>query len=83
MLLALVERAGQLVTKDELLAQVWPGVVVEENNVQVQVSALRKILGAGAIATTAGRGYRFTLELVPGANNQPRPWRSDTTCHRS
>jgi predicted ATPase len=63
-LLALIERAGQLVTKDELLAEVWPGVVVEENNLQVQVSALRKILGPSAIATTAGRGYRFTLEMV-------------------
>ena len=72
-LLALVERAGQLVTKDELLAQVWPGVVVEENNVQVQVSALRKILGTGAIATTAGRGYRFTLELVPGGAPSASP----------
>ncbi len=45
-LLALIERAGQLVTKDELLSLVWPGLVVEENNLQVQVSALRKILGA-------------------------------------
>ena len=50
-LLALVERAGQLVTKDELLALVWPNLVVEENNLQVQVSTLRKVLGAGAIAT--------------------------------
>jgi len=64
-LLALVERAGQLVPKDELLDLVWPGLVVEENNLQVQVSTLRKILGTVAIATTAGRGYRFTLELAP------------------
>jgi predicted ATPase/DNA-binding winged helix-turn-helix (wHTH) protein len=63
-LLALVERGGELVTKDELIGRVWPGVVVEENNLQVQVSTLRKILGAGAIATTAGRGYRFTLEIA-------------------
>jgi predicted ATPase/DNA-binding winged helix-turn-helix (wHTH) protein len=72
-LLALVERAGQLVTKDQLLGQVWPGVVVEENNLQVQVSALRKILGAAAIATTAGRGYCFTLELTPGNESSPLP----------
>jgi predicted ATPase/DNA-binding winged helix-turn-helix (wHTH) protein len=70
-LLALIERAGQLVTKDELLAEVWPGVVVEENNLQVQVSALRKILGPSAIATTAGRGYRFTLEMMPA--DEPSP----------
>ena len=45
--MALVERAGQLVSKAELLDLVWPGLVVEENNLQVQISALRKILGAG------------------------------------
>ena len=63
-LLALVERAGDLVPKDDLLERVWPGVVVEENNLQVQVSSLRKVLGATAITTTAGRGYRFTLPLA-------------------
>src|SRR5438270_408219 len=62
-LLALIERAGQLVTKDELLARVWPKLVVEENNLQVQVSALRKIVGQQAIATIPGQGYRFTLEI--------------------
>jgi adenylate cyclase len=62
-LVALVERAGQLVAKNELLDLVWPGLVVEENNLQVQVSALRKILGPDAIATVAGRGYRFTWPL--------------------
>ena len=72
-LLALVERAGQLVTKDELLGLVWPDLVVEENNLQVQVSSLRKILGTAAIATTAGRGYRFTLELVPGGEPSSSP----------
>src|SRR5882757_3606678 len=61
LLLALVERAGQLVTKEELLDRVWPRVVVEENNLQVHVSALRKILGPEAIATIPGRGYRLTV----------------------
>jgi non-specific serine/threonine protein kinase len=69
----LVERAGQLVTKDHLLGLVWPGVVVEENNLQVQVSTLRKILGTTAIATTAGRGYCFTLELTPGSEPSSLP----------
>src|ERR1700745_676851 len=64
LLVALVERAGELVSKDELLARVWPGLVVEENNLQVQISALRKILGQQAIATVPGRGYRFTLNLT-------------------
>jgi predicted ATPase/DNA-binding winged helix-turn-helix (wHTH) protein len=72
-LLALVERAGQLVTKDQLLGLVWPGVVVEENNLQVQVSTLRKILGTAAIATTAGRGYCFTLELAPDSESSSLP----------
>lgn len=63
LLVALVERAGQLVSKAELLDLVWPGLVVEENNLQVQVSTLRKILGADAIVTVAGRGYRFALPL--------------------
>ena len=72
-LLALVERAGQLVTKDELLALVWPNLVVEENNLQVQVSTLRKVLGAGAIATVAGRGYRLTLEIAPASESSSPP----------
>ena len=63
-LLLLIERAGQLVTKDELLEGVWPKLIVEENNLQVQVSALRKILGQEAIATIPGRGYRFTPEIA-------------------
>ena len=62
-LTALIERAGELVTKDELLERVWPGLVVEENNLQVQVSTLRRILGTGAIVTSASRGYRFTLDV--------------------
>src|SRR5215470_778633 len=63
-LVALVQRHGRLVTKEKLLAQVWPGVIVEENAVHTQISALRKVLGANAIATVTGVGYRFALELV-------------------
>jgi predicted ATPase/DNA-binding winged helix-turn-helix (wHTH) protein len=55
----LVAAQGRLVSKAELLERVWPGLVVEENNLQVQISALRKQLGAQAIATVPGRGYRF------------------------
>lgn len=60
-LLALVDAGGELVSKDALLARVWPGVVVEEGNLHTQVSALRKALGAdgAAIVTVPGRGYRF------------------------
>jgi len=60
-LLALIERRDRVVTKNELLDIVWPGLVVEENNLQVQVSALRKLLGTQSIATIPGRGYRFAL----------------------
>src|SRR5450432_2098112 len=63
-LLALIERRNRLVTKSELLDLVWAGLVVEENNLQVQISSLRKLLGREAIATVPGRGYRFTLGLI-------------------
>ena len=61
LLVALVERRDRTVTKNELLDLVWPGLVVEENNLQVQISTLRKVLGQNAIATIPGQGYRFTL----------------------
>jgi DNA-binding winged helix-turn-helix (wHTH) protein len=72
-LLALVERRERLVTKEELLELAWPGLVVEENNLQVQISALRKILGAEAIATIPGRGYSFALELLPAGEPPSAP----------
>src|SRR6201987_105028 len=62
LLLALLEADGSLLTKEELLSRVWPGIVVSEENLKVQVSALRKALGADrdVIRTEFGRGYRFT-----------------------
>jgi predicted ATPase/DNA-binding winged helix-turn-helix (wHTH) protein len=82
-LLILVEAGGELVTKEELLARVWPGAVVEESNIQVQVSALRKALGEdrNLILTVPLRGYRFTGEVraldadgraVPARAPEPR-----------
>jgi DNA-binding response OmpR family regulator len=67
----MAERRDRVVSKDELLALVWPGVIVEENNLQVQVSALRKLLGAQVIATVAGRGYRFLAEAAGPAATAP------------
>ena len=58
---ALIKHRDRVVTKDELLDMVWPGLVVEENNLQAQVSTLRKLLGPKAIATIPGRGYQFSL----------------------
>ncbi len=63
LLLARVERRDRVVSKNELLDIVWPKLVVEENNLQVQVGALRKLLGPHAIATIPGRGYRFAQPL--------------------
>src|SRR6478672_5983221 len=73
LLVALVDRPGTLITKDELLATVWPGLVVEENNLQVQVSTLRKILGHSALVTIPGRGYRFNIRVAPAAADVAAP----------
>jgi predicted ATPase/DNA-binding winged helix-turn-helix (wHTH) protein len=63
-LAALVERPGELVGKDELIARAWPKTYVEEANLKFQVSTLRRALGDGQgghryIATVSGRGYNF------------------------
>ena len=65
LLLALLEADGSLVTKEELMSRVWPGIVVSEENLKVQISALRKALGVerDVIRTEVGRGYRFTAVL--------------------
>ena len=63
-LLALIQHQGEVLTKDELLKEVWPDTVVEENNLARTISALRKALddhldAPQYIATISGRGYRF------------------------
>ena len=71
-LLALIERRDRVVEFDELLDVVWPGLAVEENNLSVQISTLRKLLGHDAITTIRGRGYRFTAAAdLAGASGQP------------
>lgn len=74
LLALLVSRAPSMITKAEILAAVWPGVIVEEGNVAFHVAALRKALDAGSeetcIETVRGRGYRFSAPVVvstPGA----------------
>jgi DNA-binding winged helix-turn-helix (wHTH) protein len=64
-LMVLTEARGALVTKDEIMARVWPDTVVDENNLVVQISALRRALGEDRdfIRTVSGRGYRFIAEI--------------------
>ena len=63
LLLCLLAHHDRVVSKAEILEAVWPGLVVEENNLSVQISALRKLLGPQAISTVAGRGYRFSVDV--------------------
>ena len=76
-LMVLTEARGALVTKDEILSRVWPDTVVEENNLVVQISTLRKALGEDRdfIRTVSGRGYRFVGEIrtsVPASEAETR-----------
>jgi predicted ATPase/DNA-binding winged helix-turn-helix (wHTH) protein len=71
-LMVLIEAGGELVTKDEILSRVWPGMVVEEHSLQFHVSALRKVLGEdrGFIKTISGRGYQFVADITAAAGEQ-------------
>jgi DNA-binding winged helix-turn-helix (wHTH) protein/predicted ATPase len=73
----LVSRAGELVTKEELIAHTWPSTVVDESNLKVHVSSLRQALEETRpyttyIATVAGRGYRFVAPVVITSEGEPR-----------
>src|SRR5918993_1217988 len=75
-LIALVERHGHLVTKDELFQLVWPDAFVEENNLAQNISVLRRVLGEGStssrfIETVPKRGYRFVADVMPIAEAGP------------
>lgn len=66
-LTVLVERAGELIGKQELMSLVWPDTFVEEGNLKVQLSALRRVLGDAngrLIANIPGRGYRFVASVA-------------------
>lgn len=68
MLLALIRQRGEVLAKDELMRQLWPDSVVEENNLTVIISALRKALGENPqqhryIVTIPGRGYSFVADV--------------------
>src|SRR5277367_4594823 len=73
LLLVLVEQHGKLVTKTTLLERVWPRVFVDENNLPAQIASLRRVLGAGAIRTVPGFGYRLDLAVSAPAAPAPAP----------
>ena len=73
----LIEQAGEVVSKDEIIAAVWPGTIVEDSNLTVQISALRRVLDRGqpngsCIQTVPGRGYRFAAR-VTRSGTDPSP----------
>ncbi len=81
LLTALIDSSAAVVTKDELMRRVWGAIVVEENNLHVQIAAIRRALGAGEryIVTIHGRGYRFVGDLRPAPEearvaDPPRSW---------
>ena len=78
MLIVLTERAGELVSKDELMARVWPDTTVGDANLKVHVAALRRALAEGQggnryIVTIPGRGYRFVAPLTLTETVGPGP----------
>jgi len=74
-LIALVERAGELVSKDELVARAWPNTFVEEGNLKVHVAALRRALGGGNryLVNVPGRGYTFVAPVACADGPRPAP----------
>jgi DNA-binding winged helix-turn-helix (wHTH) protein/tetratricopeptide (TPR) repeat protein len=77
-LLVLLREAGRVVTKEQLLEEVWPGLVVEEGAIASNVSALRKVLDAefgedGPIATVPRRGYRFAAAVAMTGASEDKP----------
>lgn len=74
----LVRNSGRLVSKDEIMEHVWDGLIVEENNLAVQISTLRKALGDGPqgqpfIVNVPGRGYRFVAPISNADDEASEP----------
>ena len=85
-LVVLVKEAGQLVRRADLIEAVWPDTVVEDNNLSVSISLLRKALGESNggkyIETVSRRGYRFTAQ-VKDASSEPTPYTNAHILHPS
>lgn len=75
LLLLLVECRGRILSKDSIIARVWPNRVIEDNTVEGQISALRKAIGddRSVIRTVTGRGYQFTGELIGASPTAETP----------
>jgi Tol biopolymer transport system component/DNA-binding winged helix-turn-helix (wHTH) protein len=83
-LLLLVQQAGELVSRAELIRSVWPTTVVEENNLNQAIAALRRALGDGYIVTVAGKGYQFVAPVViehPGSAHGAPPGSAPALVH--
>jgi TolB-like protein len=73
LLCVLLDHAGEVVSKDAIFAAIWPGVTVEENTLQVHISAMRKALGHSLIATVHGRGYKYAGPAPESVDNVAKP----------
>lgn len=67
----LARQPGRLVSRNELLERVWPGLVVDEGNIAAQIAAVRKALADDLIVTVPGHGYRLALHAVPAVTPEP------------
>src|SRR6266852_165157 len=77
-LINLVERAGEVVTRKELISRVWPDVIVEEANLRVHIAGLRKALGDGRdgaryVTNVIGRGYCFVAPVTRSTSQRSAP----------
>src|ERR1700752_4988210 len=75
LLMVMVESRGDVLTKDDLLDKVWPDQIIEEGNLKVHISSLRKVLGQSGndnrfIVTVPGRGYTFVADLDDGSSRE-------------
>jgi DNA-binding winged helix-turn-helix (wHTH) protein len=86
LLVALLSRPTELISKGDLLRQVWPGLVVEEGSLRFHMTNLRKALGKGSegsryIVNSSGRGYMFVAQVSRSSNQKSRAAGATTFQH--